>query len=178
MIPYKEINSFEEVKLEYPKYFDFQFLRRKETIKFYNEELEKLQNFWGPYKKPQELKDIALARALYDFLWCVDNITTTMSSWGWKPADILILRARMKSAGYDPFSISDVVGEYLYNLKGHGFVEITRPDGTIFLAYDPKGVKKPRKVKTDDGFEEEKVMWEDRELNPLEIPEDDNYDDW
>lgn len=179
MIPYEKekIFNLENVREKYPQYFYLPFLKRKEAIKFYIEELEKLQSYWGQHKNPQELQEIARARALYNYLWCIDNITATMVSWGWESTDILTLIKRMKAAGYNPWTISDAAGEYLSNLRGHGFVEITRPDGTTFNRYDPEGKKKPRKVKDKEEYEEEKIFYEDREKNPHEVSEKDDYDD-
>lgn len=179
MIPYEieKVSNLEDVREKYPQYFYLPFLKRKEAIKFYNEELEKLKTYWGDCKKIQELQDIARARALYNYLWCIDNITITMTSWGWKSDDILILIRRMKLAGHDPWTVSDITGEYLHNLRGHGFIEITRPDGSVFTAYDPEGKKKPRKVKSKEDFEEENILWEDQEKNPFEVSEEDDYDD-
>lgn len=175
MIPYygEKIFKLSDVEIYYPKYFDLQSLKRKQVKKFYTEELEKLTAFWSFYKSKSELREIAQARALYDFLFCVDNITSTMASWGWDPNDILTLMARMRAAGYEPYSISDAAGEYLSNLHGHGFIEIERKDGTSYPVYDPKGHGRDHKMKREPAaFMEE---YDEPAANLL--PEDDGYDD-
>lgn len=175
MIPYNanKIFTLEDVKEAYPRYFRLQDLKERQVKKFYKAELEKATAYWTFYKSKAELRDIALARALYDYLWCIDNITTTMVSWGWDQNDILVLMGRMRTAGFEPWTISDATGEFLSSLKGHGFIEIERKDGSSYLVYDPKGHGRDHKMKSDpDAYVEE---YDEPAANLL--PEDDGYDD-
>lgn len=175
MIPYKgeEIFSMQDVQDAYPKYFSLQDLKKRQVKKFYKTELEKVTTYWSFYKSKAELREIATARALYNFLWCIDNVTTTLMSWGWDSSDILILMGRMRSAGFDPWSISDAAGEFLSSLKGHGFNEIERKDGTLYLVYDPKGHGRDYKPKKESDAFIEKY---DEPADNL-LPEDDGWDD-
>lgn len=175
MLPYlaEKIFNLEDVKEHYPNYFDIQFLKRKQVKKFYTEELEKLLKYWTFYKTKNELREIATARALYDFLWCIENVTSTMISYGWDPSDILTLMGRMRTVDYDPYSISDATGEYLNSLPGHGYIEIERKDGSSYMAYNPKGKGRNHKMKGEpDAFIEE---YDEPSANFL--PDDDDWDD-
>lgn len=176
MIPYvgKEIFSLQDVQKHYPKIFRLADLKNKKVLNFQKEELDKLKQYWGSYKTISELKEIATARGYYDFLWVIDNATTAACSWGWQASDTHILLDRMKNASIDPWQISNVVGDFISELQGHGYVEITRPDGSNFLVYDPAGKKKPRKIK-----ETSIVTFEDDDEGDrsLEVPDDD-YDDY
>lgn len=176
MLPYEgsKIFTLQDVKNYYPPFFNLKDLKRKEVLKFRQEELKKLKDFWGVYKKPQELQDIATARAYYNYLWVIDNATATCCSWGWQASDTHFLFERMQKAGIDPWQVSNVTGNFISNLQGHGFVEVTRPDKTIFLMYDPAGKGKPWKI-TEHSVP---VCEEYEDDKKNEVPADDDYDDF
>ena len=173
MTPYlvDKIQKLSDVAKMYPDFFNLKDLKRKEVLKFRKEELEKLKKFWGTSKNTIELQDLALAKGYYDFLWVIDNATKTACCWGWEATDTHLLLNRMKQAGVNPWQISNVVGDFLSNLKGHGFVERVGRDGP-FLLYDPAGKKKYVSIKKNSVVIYE---GEDKELN--EAPDDDDFDD-
>jgi hypothetical protein len=173
MIPYlgEKIQKLSDVANLYPEFFNLKDLRRKEVLNFRKQELEKLKKHWGTSKTTMELQDLALAKGYYSFLWVIDNATKTACSWGWQATDTHLLLNRMKQAGVNPWQISDVVGDFLSNMKGHGFVERTGKYGP-FLVYDPEGKKKSvsnKKISV--------VIYEgeDKELN--EAPDEDDFND-
>lgn len=173
MIPYEieKIQRLSDVAKTYPEFFNLKDLKRKEVLKFRKEQLGNLKKCWGTSKTTFEVQDLALAKGYYDFLWVIDNATKTACSWGWQATDTHLLLNRMKKAGINPWQISDAAGNFLSNLKGHGFVEIVGRDGP-FLMYDPAGKKKSVSIKKISVAIYE---GEDKELN--EAPDDDDFDD-
>jgi len=87
-----------------------------------------------------ELYKVSEAKGVYDYLWAIDHINDQMIKWGWDLHDISTLIRRMIKAGYNPWSLTaDTVGDYIYNLSGHGFYEVSINNEEPFLAYDPHG---------------------------------------
>lgn len=155
MIPNKidEIKNLEDVKREYPKFFNLKLLKDLRVKKLIKEELEKLMQEEKDYcefysetvlsdsKLKAKLSPIAEAKGLYMYHWHRDHVASQMFSWGWHFEDFDRLIMQMKAKGYEPYSVTeDTVGEYLYQLPGHGYTEITLPNGRdSFSAYDPTG---------------------------------------
>lgn len=153
MIPFNHnIKSFEDVKKEYPKFFDLSFLNNKKVKKFTEEELNLLVEdsldeaaFKGV--RPKSIKQLraihlptAQAKALYRYLWAIEHITDQMVKWGWDSRDIVTLIRRMEKAGYDPYSTTeDTAGQFIESIEGHGFKKITTKYGDEFMVYNPKG---------------------------------------
>jgi hypothetical protein len=147
-----DIKSFEDVKKEYPRYFDLEFLKHDKVKKFIEEELNMLVEdsldeaaFRGV--RPKSIKQLraihlptAQAKALYRYLWAIEHITDQMVKWGWNGKDITTLIKRMEKAGYDPYSTTeDTAGQFIESLKGHGFKKITTKYGDEYMVYNPKG---------------------------------------
>ena len=152
MIPFKNVNTLEEVKKEYPKLFDLAFLNNKEVKKFTEEELNLLVEdsldeaaFKGVRpKSTKQLKILHLqtaqAKALYHYYWSIDHVFDQLTKWGWDGKDIFILIRRMEKAGYDPYSTTeDTAGQFIESLKGYGFKKVTTKYGDEFTVYNPKG---------------------------------------
>lgn len=152
MIPFKNVNTLEEVKKEYPRFFDLKFLRNEKVKKFTEEELNLLVEDSldeAAYKgvRPKSVSKLriihlptAQAKALYHYLWAIDHITDQMVKWGWDSKDIVILIKRMEKAGYDPYSTTeDTAGQFIESLKGHGFKKVITKYGDEFTVYNPKG---------------------------------------
>lgn len=175
MIPYlgDKIQKLADVANSYPEFFNLKDLKRKEVLKFRREELEKLKVFWGTFRSTADLQEQALAKAYYDFLWVIDNATKTACSWGWQASDTHLLLKRMQKANRNPWEISNVVGDFLSALPGHGFVTMRSQDGRTFLVYDPEGKKKSRTIK-----EISVAVYEDEYDEPNEAPDDDDFDDY
>ncbi|MGA9189762.1 MAG: NUMOD4 motif-containing HNH endonuclease [Methanosarcina sp.] len=152
MIPFKKVNSLEDVKKAYPSAFDKSLLNFNVVKNFVPGELDLLiedeidRCLWAE-EKPKSRAALALiytpvaqAKALYHFLWSIDHVTDQMVKWGWDPKDISTLMKRMQKKGYDPYSIDeDTAGKFIESLKGFGFKKIETRYGDEFYLYDPSG---------------------------------------
>lgn len=153
MIPFnKSIRSFDDVKQEYPAWFELSWLKYKQVKKFVIDELnilieEELNRCDFEGEKPKHKQTLnaiytstAQAKAIYHYLWSIDHITDQMIKLGWKQKDIMILIKRMEKAGYDPYSITeDTAGRYIESIRGHGFKTVQTKNGDTFRVYDPRG---------------------------------------
>ncbi|MCO5381219.1 MAG: hypothetical protein NHB15_03135 [Methanosarcina barkeri] len=137
MIPFKTVNSIEEVKAIYPVWC-YEGIENKPKVQaFIREELAELKRS----KVEGDIKSIALARGVYRFLWCLDHCLDQAIKFGWLAEDLHILIKRMKLAGYDPYSLTeDTAGAFLEALPHYGYKEVKKKDGTTFYAYNPKGL--------------------------------------
>jgi hypothetical protein len=144
MIPFKTVNSIEEVKARYPVWC-YEGIENKPKVQaFAREEFASLKRS----KVKGDIKDIALARGIYRFLWSMDHCLDQAIKYGWRPEDLHILIKRMELAGFDPYSLDeDTAGMFLEALPHYGYKEIKKKDGTTFYAYNPKGLNEQVKNK-------------------------------
>jgi hypothetical protein len=109
MLPYNEkIRSFEDVRKEYPKFFDLSLLENKYCKECIRKEeaiiKEKVKTDRGHYKiSKAEIKELIQARGLYRFLYCWENLVDQSISTGAK-GDIIQLIKKCKNKGSDPFN--------------------------------------------------------------------------
>jgi len=144
MIPYKNVNSIEEVKQIYPSIYGDWVYKKKKVIEFIEEELEALRERQNRGKISLHMRLTAEAKGVYRYLWVIDHITDQLVKWGWDTTDIVILITRMKRAGYDPYSTTeDTAGQFIESLPGHGFKTIQTENGDEYLVYNPKGYGQP-----------------------------------
>ena len=137
MIPYKNVSSIEEVKEYYPFWY-YEGIENKPKVKeFIQKELANLKE----HKARGNIKEIARARGIYKFLWCMDHNLDQMIKFGWRPCDLHILIKRMKIAKFDPYTLTeDTAGTFIEALPHYGYKVVKKKDGTEFMAYNPKGL--------------------------------------
>lgn len=163
MIPYNhKIQCTADVEKAYPGMVDLTLLDNNVVKRFIREELKELVEdeldrcLWaGEKARPIPsleflFKDIAKARALYKWLWCVDSITDQMVKWRWDARDASLLIKRMKAAGYNPWSTTEpTVGQFIESLPGYGRKEVRTKSGRTFHVYNPKGYGEEETTRPD-----------------------------
>ncbi len=139
------IQTIEEIKIEFPFIKNIErFIIDKRVLELTDKIYKKLYieetDCTGKVSKERsiELKEKANIKAVYLFLWSIENITWQMLQYGWKQKDILILIRRMEKAGYDPYSTTEnTTALFIESLPGMGYKERT-VNGKTFKAYMPR----------------------------------------
>lgn len=147
MVTFKtDIQTIEEIKKEIPYVHNLEYFYTdkrvlKLTDKIYKELYTEEQDYIGKVSKAKsiELKEKARIKAIYLYLWSIENITWQMLQFGWNQKDILILIKRMEKAGYNPYSTTEnTAAQFIESLPGYGYQERS-VNGKTFKAYMPRG---------------------------------------
>lgn len=137
MIPFKKVNSLEDVKKEYPYWFDEKLFSNTKVKELINEEYKEL----SARRVKGNINELAKFRGVYRYLWCLEHCMDQMRKFGWRTADLHILIKRMQIMGFDPYSITeDTAGAFIESLPHYGYKIMKKKDGTEFMAYNPKGL--------------------------------------
>lgn len=159
MLPYEKekIQSFLDVKDLYPKNFNLDDLKDIRVQKFIKEEYKELTQAeldkveWereiGLRRKkptPAQLKEkylaVAYARALYKFYWCPYNVWDQLAKYGYKPADVNTIIARMEKSKFSPWSTTEpTAGLFIASLGKSRFKTIKTKDGQEYDVLNPSG---------------------------------------
>lgn len=114
MIPYKTVNSIEEVKQIYPKFFGAYLYNIPKIKQFIKEELKDLKSRSKSKSVTNSMIWVSEARGVYRYLFCIDHITDQMVKFRRDPKTILSLINRMEKAHYDPWSTTeDTAGMFI-----------------------------------------------------------------
>lgn len=113
MISFKEVNSIEEVKQNYPYWFEEKLFSNKKVKDLIKEEYTKLSTQRGK----GNINELSRVRGVYRYLWCLEHCMDQMRKFGWRTADLHILIKRMQIMGFDPYSTTeDTAGAFIESL--------------------------------------------------------------
>lgn len=159
MIPYQKekIQSFFDVRDEFPKMYNLKDVDDIRVQKFIREEFKELvqeeldqveyDNLIGIRRKkpnPAQLKEkylaIAYARGLYRFYWCHYNVWDQLFKYRYKPEDVNTIIARMEKSKFSPWSTTEpTAGLFIASLGKSRFKTIKTKDGQEYDVLNPSG---------------------------------------
>lgn len=159
MLPYRKekIQSFLDVKDEYPKNFNMDDLKDVRVQKFIREEYKELcqeeldqvefDRVIGLRRKkpsPAQLKEkylaLAYARALYKFYWCHYNVWEQIAKYRYRLEDVNTIIEKMEQTKkFNPWSTAEpTAGLYIASLGKSRFKHIITREGEGFDVLSPK----------------------------------------